>query len=456
MLQTTREALIDIVSSGMNTDNLICIQDGMYWSLDRGNIVICTASEDSEVITLTLAAYKLDFTLEALIRSFNENSSSYKIKVEDYSKYDDSENVGVGLHRLRTDIISGFTPDIYALYGLPAEVYASKGILEDLTPYFSEKAEIQMSDFLPNVLDALSLNDALYYITPSFSIFTVCGDQSFVGNKGAWTPEDFFSAVQSIDPVKIFGPEMIQERFMFYVMLFNGDEYVDKEQAECHFIDSNFKQFLEFAAQLPSSLSEESHFSNDWGRNYSGEQKLLCDWFGAGAISMVSYADTVFSGSAQFVGFPSSSSGTALVPSTLVGMSASSQQKDGVIDFIYFILHDAYQLDQTCISDFPVTQKAFERKMNSWITMYEEYLPVLYAYNDGSIIEIEAKTPPEDAWSCVNNLVNKATILSLQDEALFEIVIEEASAYFAGIISSKQATERIQSKANIYISEQFG
>ena len=53
-------------------------------------------------------------------------------------------------------------------------------------------------------------------------------------------------------------------------------------------------------------------------------------------------------------------------------------------------------------------------------------------------------------------LLETITVRTGQDRALEDILCEEAAGYFAGSISAEQAAQNIQSRAGIYLQEQYG
>ena len=54
----------------------------------------------------------------------------------------------------------------------------------------------------------------------------------------------------------------------------------------------------------------------------------------------------------------------------------------------------------------------------------------------------------------VMNIIESCTKLSNYDTAIYDIVYEQAQAYFAGQKSIEEVMRLIQSKANIYVNEQ--
>ena len=52
-------------------------------------------------------------------------------------------------------------------------------------------------------------------------------------------------------------------------------------------------------------------------------------------------------------------------------------------------------------------------------------------------------------------LLNSVTVLEGMDKPLEDILREEADAYFAGGCTAQQAAKNIQSRASLYLQEQY-
>lgn len=451
-INDTAQPLVNTSSSGMSPNSIIIIDEENLFSLNSGRPYIWYPQGADGVTALTLGAYNPEVILLDYINTYNENSTKYKINVLDYAAYDEN-NDGQGLTRLRTDIISGNVPDIYDLSNLPAELYARRGILEDLTPYFSETSAVSYEAFTPGAIKALETNGGLYYITPTYEVISICGDVSFVGDKGSWTPEDFFTATANILPADVFGPETTKNTFLSYLLTFMGDEYIDKETLQCHFDEDSFARFLEFAAQLPDAQSDAA-YSSPSARAYVGKQPILLEQIGVSAIGFLAFADTIFNGNAQYVGFPTnSSSGVAMMPHSVLAMSSQTQSKDGVMDFMYFLLSEPMQKEMPFC---PIIKDVLVDTMEQWEKEYLEYPPMLYTTYDGASVEIEGKTDPDTAKVRLLNIIESVDCTTLYDEEILGILTREAQPYFMGQIPVESAVANIQAKVKLYLSEQYG
>lgn len=449
----TVKAVIDVSTSGMSPASLIRLKDELYFSLTNGNSYLWRPYDANSVSTLTLATYMPDINLTDYINLYNENSTKYKISVVDYAAHD-QENAGQGLSRLRTDIIAGRTPDIYDLSNLPAQLYAERGIFEDLKPHLTADAPVSYEQLIPSAAKALEYKGGLYYIAPAFETITVCGSKNFVGGNDHWTSQDFFEAVKGMNPENVFGPEVTKAVFLSYLLEFLAAEYIDTKALQCYFDNESFVKYLEFASQLPDECDYGELDSSAFGRAYVGKQSLLMEQIGVSAISFMSFADSCFGGEAQYVGFPTdSSSGVALNPSLLLAMSVSSQHKEGVMDFIYFMLSDEVQ---RTIKVCPVVQSILDEQMDRWEEQVYKYPQVLHTTVDGVSVEVDGNIDPTEAKLRLKKIIENIDSTTLYDEEILGIMIRESRAYFSGSISAQQAAKNIQSKAQLYVSEQYG
>ena len=71
---------------------------------------------------------------------------------------------------------------------------------------------------------------------------------------------------------------------------------------------------------------------------------------------------------------------------------------------------------------------------------------------DGTTYEIYAIT--QEQADQLKNLINNTTKLANYNDSIFDIVSEQAAAFFAGQKSAEEVAKLIQSKANIYVNEQ--
>ena len=163
---------------------------------------------DKEV--LTLACYYLDYNLRRRVVAFNKESELYRITIKDYSSYASMDDYSAGYTQLNNDIAAGQMPDILVLdaYNMPIESYIAKGLFADISKLIEKDEELNMDDYLTNVFDAYKVDGKLYSIIPSFSIATVIGKASMVGDTPGWTMEDLQTLMAKYPDASPFGEDM--------------------------------------------------------------------------------------------------------------------------------------------------------------------------------------------------------------------------------------------------------
>ena len=447
-------AKIDAVSSGLNSSRIYVASADKYIATQRGIPSLWSPIDKDEITELTLATYNLGYPLELLIDMFNESSSDCKIKVIDYASYEDLSNSDNGLMYFNADIVAGFTPDLYDLTNLNVQSFIGNGLLEDMGSYL-EQEKIKSTDFVPSALEMLKKEDKLYYIMPSFTLISAIGSRDILGEDTNLTAEKFFSTAVDSSPEELVGPEMTKEDFLRYTLLFNWRQYYSENTETCNFTYENFGRFLEFASSLPEEIDYSQIESQDIMRAYAGEQKLLIGGINGNLVSFFSYYDAAFGGKGEYVGFPSnSSSGKALLPSSLIGISSTSLNKEYAMDFIAFILSDYCQTNGN-LSGLPVIYNALEKRIDYWGSEHEKFQKSLVSVYEGARVELKGTPSAEHIKKIIYSAIASADILAIYDENLFQIVYEECQSFFNNRTTIEQCVNSIQSKVGLYIAEQY-
>lgn len=410
---------------------------------------------------LTLGCNGLDWEVRRQVVEFNKNNEEYRITVEDYSNYNTDEDYTVGLTRLNTDIASGKAPDILLLdSSMPIDSYASKGLFEDFYPYMDEDEELNREDFFSNVLEAYGTNGKLYRMVPKFIIYTVAGKTADVGANPGWTMDKLMTVMDTKpEGTQIFS-EMTRESIMNYGIQMSGDQYINWKTGECHFNTEEFIDFLEFVKQFPEELGED-YYNDAFWQSYDSmwrENKVLLKQMYLSSFSSYNYDKKgTFGEDITLIGFPvKEGNGAALMAGIEMAMSSKSKNKDGAWQFIRYFLTDGYQgqIDYYWPLSLKQMDKLAEEAMKN--PTYED--------ENGNMVEMEqtymlsgmevAITPMSrtevDQLIAYIKTVNQ---VYSYNEALLNIVSEEAAPYFAGQKNAKEVADIIQSRVQIYVNE---
>lgn len=446
-------------ASGGKAVGLIPLTEGSYfgaafdgepafWSIKK--------SENVQVIRLATCS-GVDFNGDQLLRnavtSFNALSPDYRIELIDYGAYNEGYDASVGMNRLNADITAGNEPDIYDLWSLTSANYVSKGLISDLKPWFEQDSEINYEDMIPSATAALERDGHLYDFVPSFTVTTVFSSEDRIGKTEHLTVNDFLDLAQQHGAQQMFGAGMTRDGFLTRLIAYTGKEYVDRVHGTCSFDSPEFIRLLQYVSLLPE---EKDETLGDWERIYFGQQDLYCTG-GGNLIRWICYADSVFGGESRSIGFPATNgNGVAMTPTIRLGMSAKSDVQDGVWAFFKYLLSDSFQYK---VGDVPMMQKALDRIIEKWISeMDGEKALGLVGVMDGQHFNttIPLATLDESKKERAIQIIQSIDCVNEYDSNLFDIIWQEVNAYLGGGKTAEQTAATIQSRASIYMAEQYG
>lgn len=414
---------------------------------------------------ITLAAMYLDWNVRTRIIDFNKANPTYRIHVSEYQKYSTSEDYMAGYTQLNNDIIAGKIPDILLLdTQMPIDSYIAKGLLADLYPFMEKDPEIDKEDYLPNILEAFSVGGKLYELVPTFQVSTVLGKTSIVGDRDGWNLQEYQELMASMPEETQPYVEMTRDGMIYNGMMMTKDEYIDKETGECSFDSEGFVKFLEFANSFPEENDPEL-YENE---NYWSEMETACreDRAILTNTHLASYRDfnraekVTFGEDVTLIGFPTESkNGHAIIPGwgANFAISAKSKAQDGAWEFIRYYIMDEYQ--NNLQYQFPIKKTALEKQEKEatekpyWMneeTGEKEYYDDTAWIGDVEI-QIDPMTP-EKAKAFTEYLSN-LSLVGVYDTNIMNIIEEETAPYFEGQKSAQEVAKIIQSRAQLYISE---
>ena len=424
-----------------------------------------------------LAVLSLDYNVQDMIIAFNRRSEQYRIEVTDYSEYGvDANGNSLGATKLNTEILSGNVPDMLCLSGLNYRQLANKGILEDLYPYMDADPELQRSDFFPNVLAAMEVDGKLCSTVSSFFISSALGAASVVGDEPGWTYDEFNAALASMpEGCTAFDQYVTRDSILSTCLALDMTDYVDWGTGTVHFDSPDFIRLLHFANSFPSEFDWENY---DWAREESVEERLAQGKQMLVQTSAYSIDDIFYNNYTQFmggkvtyIGYPTAhGTGNMISFSGDSGYAMSSKcpYKDAAWQFLRTFFTKDYQSSN--VYSLPSRLDVFDEKAEEASTVqYQqneegqfllddngEKIPVvrttIWNKEKQETEEIYALT--EDQVQQIRELILTTTKVADYDQAILDIVKEQAAPFFAGQKTAEEVAKLVQSKANIYVNEQ--
>lgn len=426
---------------------------------------------------LTLATQYLNWNVRSKIVSFNRKNDNYRIVIKDYSEFNTEEDYSVGRTKLTTELLAGNVPDIIDLSGLPYTQLAGKGLLQDLYPLIDADSDLNRDDFFASVLSAREVNGGLYSTVDGFSINTVMGATSIVGEEPGWTYDEFNAALatmrETVPECDALGMYTTQSDILRICLMLDMNDYVNWATGEVKFDTPQFVELLNFAADFPESFDYDNYeytpADNDLNRITEGRQMLMQSYISD--METIAYYDTYFGGNATYIGFPTSdgSSGSLFVLDQGYAISAKSEYKDAAWSFLRELFTEKYQSDQSNVYSLPSNKAAFDKRLKEAMTPdYQKDVDGNYVLDEeGNKIPIAkisygTENGTFDIYSLSQEqadkllaLVNSTTaVANYADDSVFDIVSEQSQAFFAGQKSAEEVAKLVQSKANIYVNEQ--
>lgn len=443
------------------------------WSGEEAVVEMVTltktpAKDVEQKETLTLAIQYLDWETKGAVLKFNRNNPDYRIEILDYSEYNTEENYEAGLQKLTTEILSGNMPDIVYTSGLPIDQMAAKGLLEDLYPYMENDGEVTPNDLIPAVRAALEMDGKLYRTAQTFSIVTVMGNREIVGEDMGWTMDEFRTAYASMPAgCDIFSMGTTRANILEFMLMMNESQFVDWATGECHFDSQEFIDLLDFIKLFPENFNWDANteYESDQSRIATGKQMLMET--NLGDFYDFQYNMSAFGDKGVFVGFPTSEGvGNALMLGSGYAISSKCANKDAAWQFVrQFMTADG---QERIGWGFPTNQKAFDARLKEAMT------PNYRTDENGNYVLDENGNKIEESkggWSDgVNSyefyamtqeqadqlmdLVESCTRVVSESTSVYDIVNEEAQAYFNGQKSAEDTAKMVQSRVSIYVKEQ--
>lgn len=414
--------------------------------------------------TLVLGCFYLDYNVRKRVIDFNKSNPEYRISVRDYSSYATMEDYNAGYTKFNNDVISGQIPDII-LVGSDMDVnnYINKGILADIGEMIANDEELSKLELIPNVVEAFSVDGKMYTLVPSFSIRSLVGKTSVLGDRQQWNMAEFMEFAASLpEGTTAFNPEMLRDSFLYQVMNFLGSDFVDPVSGKCHFDSSEFISILEYAKTLPAEFSEDYWVDYDYSlyeTMYRDNKAILMEVYMSTINDLKYQLKGQMGEEVTFIGFPTAEGNGSVImmSSNAFAISAKSAYKDGAWEFVRHYLTEDYQKSGE-FYDFPIVKSVFEEKAKEatgksyWIDENGEKVEYDdYYYIGGEEIILEPFTQEEVDAIC--EFIYSVKKVNKFDNNIRNIINEEAQSFFEGQKSAQEVAQIIQSRAQIFVDE---
>lgn len=489
-------------SMAVNSDGSFVTVNNNYSGMVTTTLSIITPIDSSEVKEkkiLTLGCFYIDWSIRSQIAEFNKTNEDYTIYATSYSESNDTSDYTAALTKFNNEILAGNVPDILLISnGMPYNSYASKGLFADLYEFMDKDDVYNRDAFMPNVLKAMEKDGKLYEITPSFTIQTYAAKKSLVGDATSLTMDQANQILASMPEGATLTSDaqtMTSSNFLNTAITFSN--FVDYANATCNFDSAEFKAILEAAKAYPAEIDYDALYNDN--PNYWQEQETACrenrallyNVYFSDFSTYTSTRDAYFGEDISFVGFPSSgtsgASGSVISAGSEIAVSAKSQYKDGAWEFIKTVLDNAVTEQESpnygisVTTDSAAIAGAADATATRLTSSYyglpvvksqlealgaQATVPDTYTDEDGNVqeaettyyvgsTEVKVNRITQDEVNMLIDYFSTVENIARYDDSLSNIITEEATAYFKGTKSVDETASLIQSRASIYLSEQY-
>lgn len=436
------------------------------WNTNECSVALLTKTPGSEVPqkeTILLGTLYTSQELQTAAVNFNKTNDKYRISVKEYVDTNNwTENSWEdGLTALNNDITSGNCPDLIDVSNLDVEQLAAKGVFEDITPYMESSSVVKAEDYLENMLEGYTYDGVLIGIPKSFYIQTVAGNADDVGTEMGWSLDDMIAYADAHPDGNLFN-YTTKSNIMYYCMMYNESAFIDWKTGECNFNSPEFIRLLEFVNRFPEEADYDDEVSEP-AKIQSGEVLLYNAYISN--FDDMQMINEIFGGKATFIGYPTTdgSIGCALYASNVYAITTKAANKEGAWAFLESYLGTA-DTDRWSWG-FPSNREQLNAKVEeaikveTWTWVDEngvEHEEVASGggsvmYQDGWSYEYHTTTREEADQ--VLALIEVAKPAASQNGEIMTIISEEAEAFYKGQKSAEEVAGVIQSRAQIYVSE---
>lgn len=385
-----------------------------------------------------------DGDISAAIAEFNAQSREYFVQNQRYSA--DS-----GEFQLRMDMLEGTAPDILPISYVDYPVYASQGLLADLTPYL-EQDQTLSNDLQPSILSAVQDGqEALYYLPISYQLCAAYAPAELVTGTN-WSTSAFKSLLAEYPDRNVLGalsPWMKVQVFLSYDLV----SFVDYQTMSCSFDTQDFCDYLEFLKRICTM-------------KFSEDAETLLQGTSFNTLRQYKEFTQATGGRYALLGYPSDH-GNGIYANVVqaFGVVKGTGHEQAAWDFISYLLSQDYQ--KSCYG-FPVRTSALEARIeavrdefpseNIQVLDPQQMLQIAQgnAAVNGSVgtsDTLDGLTEEEEAE--FRTLISKIDLIQFgRDTENISIIYEEITPYFSGEKTAQEVAKIIQSRFSIYLSEQ--
>lgn len=411
-----------IVSPGYT--NLYELGDGSWLLFYRGQTSLELLEEKllPPKTTLTLLTDYPRAELYTIVNDFNRTSEGYRVEVQLLGEG------GLTAELLRTQLIAGEGPDIFAFYDRSSLADLGANSFEDLLIYLDADEEYGRDTLVPELLEAMCVQGKLSWLPYSFGISTFTAPSAYLSEPGFSFDEAKQAAAKAGLP--LFPGWMTRDILWGWLSDFAVGQYMDLEAGTCSFDNEDYISLLEECAAAASEFGSDSAALYNSLLQFELLQNLI----------RVSTISDNYGGAYAFVGVPNeTTNGSMFSPDLCFAISSTSGNKDAAWQLVRSCLSDEHQ--QMNITSFPTSACVLDAMINDAVKNGVHYYEYEYELDEADAAKLRG-------------LISETQTVQDAYPAVLNIMAEDAAQFFAGQITAEQAAVYTQNRVSTWLAEQ--
>lgn len=411
-----------IVSPGYT--NLYELGDGSWLLFYRGQTSLELLEEKllPPKTTLTLLTDLPRAELYTIVNDFNRTSEEYRVEVIQFGED------GLTAELLRTQLIAGEGPDIFAFYDRSSLADLGANSFEDLLVYLDADAEYGRDTLAPELLGAMCAQDKLDWLPYSFGISTFTAPSAYLSEPGFSFDEAKQAAAKAGLP--LFPGWMTRDILWGWMSDFAVGQYMDLEAGTCSFDNEDYISLLEECAAAAAEFGSDSAALYNSLLQFELLQNLI----------RVSTISDNYGGAYAFVGVPNeTTNGSMFSPDLCFAISSTSGNKDAAWQLVRSCLSDEHQ--QMNLTSFPASASVLDAMIDDAVENGVHYYEYEYELDEADAAKLRG-------------LISETQTAQDAYPAVLNIMAEDAAQFFAGQITAEQAAAYTQNRVSTWLAEQ--
>lgn len=411
-----------IVSPGYT--NLYELGDGSWLLFYRGQTSLELLEEKllPPKTTLTLLTDYPRAELYTIVNDFNRTSEGYRVEVQLLG------DGGLTAELLRTQLIAGEGPDIFAFYDRSSLADLGANSFEDLLIYLDADEEYGRDTLAPELLGAMCAQDKLDWLPYSFGISTFTAPSAYLSEPGFSFDEAKQAAAKAGLP--LFPGWMTRDILWGWMSDFAVGQYMDLETGTCSFDSEDYISLLEECAAAAAEFGSDSAALYNSLLQFELLQNLI----------RVSTISDNYGGAYAFVGVPNeTTNGSMFSPDLCFAISSTSGNKDAAWQLVRSCLSDEHQ--QMNLTSFPASASVLDAMIDDAVENGVHYYEYEYELDEADAAKLRG-------------LISETQTVQDAYPAVLNIMAEDAAQFFAGQITAEQAAAYTQNRVSTWLAEQ--